>query len=277
MKMFFLIVTAVASATHFIPAIESTCANSAHADTQTAYYARINEGETYLYSMPTLAPDAQIFALPATYFVLLTGNAGDTENAFYSASYNGINGFVQKSAVTPVEGTPLRPYADNLSFRVFVPGGTDLRSTPAASTPFNIVTALPYATTNLVYYGSQPGEEVIAQRGNEWYYCKYISGPDAFFGYVYAGFCDLLPALTPSQEQLPAVTDEIFTQTSATAPDATTAPTLAKEVQVILIIGISIPCILIIYLLFKPTKLMTPGRKRKKPAKSADYYEMPPK
>lgn len=247
---------------------------TAEAESQTTYFARINSTESYLYSTPSTETDSIIFKLPATYYVELTGNADDSENAFYTANYNGINGYVQKSDVTPVQGYPINPFASNLSFRVFVPSGTDLRSTPSATTPFNILTSLPYMTTNLIYYGTKAGEEVISQRGNEWYFCKYIGQTTEYLGYVYAGFCDLLPPITENQETLPQVNSEIFIPTNASQSTSQAAPKLSKEIQAVLIICVTIPCILIIYLLFKPTKLTLGDRKTKKPAKKADYYEL---
>lgn len=241
-------------------------------------YARIENDNIYFYSAPINDETSQLFCLPKTYFVMLTANAEDQDNLFYCAYYSGITGYVKKSDVKPVEGVPLRPHADNLSFRVFSPNGLELRSTPNASSPFNIITTVNYLETNLVYYGLKQGEEMISQKGNNWYYCKYIKSNNSFMGYLYAPLCDLLPPLTPNTEVLQYKIGELFViDTPTTAPD-TEGIKLPQELKIIIIICAVLPCILIIYLLFKPTKLLMDNgtnqpKKKISKLKKSEYYE----
>lgn len=272
MKRFFIVILSVFLATALAPAVPSQAKAPTPANAESTHFARINTTQAKLYSAPVQAPQNELFALPETYFVHLLGTADDSQ-AFYLARFKNLTGYVQKSDVEVVKGIPLAPYPEDMSFRVFVPGGTDLRSTPDASSPFNIIASIPYMTTNLVYYGTQKGDEVTTQRGDEWYYCRYLTPQGEYTGYVYAGYCDLLPTLTPNTETSEPLGEEIFQPTASQQPPTRPTPTLSKGVQIIVIVGISIPCILIIYLLFKPTRLTT-RTARKSTKRDKDYYEL---
>lgn len=241
------------------------------------YYARVIDDNSYFYSAPLDDNSAKLFVLPKTYFVQVVGNAGDDNNLFFVAYYMEKNGYVKKSDVQVVDGVPLVPYASSFSFRVFVPSGLDLRSTPSTAVPFNIIINVPYLETNLVYFGSMNGEEMIAQKGTEWYYCKYISGANTYYGYLYAGLCDLLPQIPQNTEFFQPIDDEIFANPNLDKLTTAQTPKLAQEIQILLVIAICIPCVFVIWLLFKPTKLMIDdgqGKKKIKKLKRSEYYEL---
>ena len=220
----------------------------------------------------------KIFVLPSTYFVLLTGNANDSNDLFYSAMYLDKAGYVKKCDVVPVDGTPITPFASKLSFRVFVPNGTQLRSTPECASPFNIVTTIPFLTTNLVYYGALSGEEQISQKGNLWYYCKFIDGASHYLGYIYAPFCDLLPPIVNNNEVIAPLEGEPFAEEILpTETENANSSFFTSEVKILLIAVVTLPCFIIIYLLFKPTKLTIDNGKNKKKIhklKKSEYYEL---
>ena len=221
-----------------------------------------------------------MFILPQTYFVELLKNANEN---FYYARYNDVYGYVLKNEVKPVKNVPTSPFLNNVNFRVFVPSGANLRSSPYNNGSLNLVYSIPFLDSNLQYYGTALGEEAISKKGNEWYYCKYYSGNLTYMGYIYAPLCDeLTPALenTESVEYLQSIN---FEEISA-SNDGDVFKGLSSTATTLIIIAISLPCLLFIYLLFKPTKLAEEtnetssskrhNKKKIKRLKNSDYFEL---
>lgn len=244
-------------------------------------YAKIIGSNVKLYRNTSGAEDYSniYFVIPQSYFVILT--PCDNED-FYSATYIDIIGYVKRNEVQCVKGTPTTPFVNNISFRIFIPGGIDLRSSPTQSEGLNTIVTLQYLETNLKYYGSIDGEEAISYRSTEWYYCKYYKNGIAQSGYVYSAYCDLLTSI-PTNTEILEYTDEpsfetINTSTNLNTNDLSSLPSVT---QIIIIIAVSLPCIFIIYLLFKPTKITArvmedaevKSQKTKKKLKHKDYYE----
>lgn len=244
----------------------------------TSVYARITANNVYLYSQPINTDSYKLFAVPISFFVELTGNAGDSEDLFYSAKYIDMSGYVKKGDVSAVQGVPTSPYASSLSFRVFSPSGLDLRSSPSSLTPFNIVINVPYLETSLIYYGTCAGEEMISQKGSDWYYCKYISNNSKYYGFLYSALCDLLPKIPTNSENLPAYEGELFAQPITEPLNQTNTLDLSNWLKAIIVVAICLPCFLIIYLLFKPTKLVvdngSQGKSKIKRLRKSEYYEL---
>lgn len=238
-------------------------------------YARITQNQTYLYSSPSTEEFNKLFCLPTTYFVLLTGDC-ENEN-FYCATYMGISGYVQKSQVTPVVGSPITPYANSYSFRIFIPSGVELRSSPSSTNPFNILTSIPYLSTNQIFIGTLNGDEQISQKGNLWYYCKYVDGANQYVGYVYSAFCDLLAPIVDNTENLEVMTTSPFAPiVIETQTQTQNQGFLESNLKIIIIIAICLPFLFVIYLLFKPTKLVIDNGKSKKKIhrlKKSEFYE----
>ncbi|MBO5885134.1 MAG: hypothetical protein J6Q51_04990, partial [Clostridia bacterium] len=221
---------------------------------KTTYFGRALTTNVYLYSSPIVIDDKSnmIFEIPTTYFVELLN---DENELFYKAQYNGIYGYVLKSEVSCINQTPLTPFVSNASFRVFTPSGANLRSSPNESLgASNLITSIPFMSTNMVFYGICKGEEAISYKGNVWYYCKYIKENQEYYGYVYSPLCDLLTQFPQNTESFTYVTPD-FSYTEQTNQVVEEYLTLSSPWQIILIIVVSLPCILIIYLLFKPTKI----------------------
>ncbi|MDD4815882.1 MAG: hypothetical protein PHQ62_01930 [Clostridia bacterium] len=252
--------------------------NICFADTYQKQYARITADNVYFYSQPIDNPNYYLFCIAKSYFVELTANAQDTNNLFFCANYLDKSGYIKKSEVKPVIGTPQTPFADKISFRMFVPGGQELRSTPASSTPFNIITTVPYLETNLIYLGFCNGEELVSQKGNIWYYCKYISGSSVYFGYLYSAFCDLLTPISLNLENLEFFEGELFVEEINETETQPENFNISNELKIVIIVAICLPCFLIVYLLFKPTKLIIDNGKKTnskiKKLKRSEYYEL---
>ena len=236
---------------------------------QTQYYAKIQTDSVYLYTQPNQSDEFKLFCLPTSYFVLLTAEAN---NDFYSCKYGDINGYVKKEEVTAMNGTPVSPYANFASFRVFSLDGLEMRSTPY-KTPLNILTKVNYLEDNLIYYGSIEGDELIPKKSKTWYYCKYINDNDIYYGYLNSTFCDELSEIPLNMETFTKIEGTLFPVKTQTQPPPSSE--LSGTAKTLIIIGVSLPCVLILYLLIKPTLILerTDKKKAKSKRKRGDYFE----
>lgn len=239
------------------------------------YYARILQDGTYIYSTPVTLQDNtnQIFELPKTYFVEVLEKANDS---FYKVKYMDIVGYALKSELQFVKGAPLTPYNTKMTFRVFAPNGIALRSTPNTLNGVNgFVVNIPFLSSNLVYYGNKHGEEWVVYKGDIWYYCKYITESASYFGYVYSAYCDLVIQNDINSEIMEETTPPNFSSEIENPVDE--FENLTNSNQVLLICVACLPCLVIVYLLFKPSrnynsKKQEPKKKIKK-LKRSDYFE----
>lgn len=222
------------------------------AESSPVYYAKV-EHEGYFYSSAN--ENTALFQLPTSYFVLLTG---EENSSFFKASYKGLDGFVKKSEVTPMSGTPSSPYP-NANFRVFAKEGLGLYSAPSSSS--SLVSTIPYLYKELEFYGFMTGEIDIPQKSNQWYYCKYISS----YGYLYSVFCDNLPTIEKNTESFDIISPT-FNQSSVA--------TLSKSSLVWIIVGVGLPSLVVLFLLLKPSLIKERILNGKaKPRRRKDYFE----
>ena len=240
------------------------------------------DDSTYLYSATTSLETCAIFLLPKTYFVELLSTA---ENNMYHARYDDVYGYVKKEQVKPVKNIPAEPFLNKISFRVFVPSGANLRTSPYDYGATNLVYSIPFLETNLQYYGTTLGEESISKKGNVWYYCKYYLNNISYSGYIYSPLCDCLSPISTNQEMVEYIQGELAFKNETNVDFATNnMELLPQSTQTIIIILISMPCLFIIYLLFKPTKMLDGSthessnkvKKRKKISRlrHSDYFEL---
>lgn len=218
------------------------------------------------------------FTIPQSYYVEIDKCEN---NLFFSARYIDVYGYVKKTDVQCVNGVPETPFA-NATFRVFVPGGIELRSSPTQSQGLNTVEQIGYLETSLKFYGEIEGEESITNRTSTWYFCKYIKNGKESFGYVYNAFCDSLTEIPTNTELLEQIDEPDFTINASTTPtDGDAMSSLPSVTQIVIIVAVCLPCLVIIYLLFRPTKItarameeadLKPRKKRKK-IHHQDYYE----
>ena len=238
---------------------------------QKSYYAKINSDEVYFYEQPNDSETFRKFKLPASYFVLLTADANDK---FYSCRYGDLNGYVKKEEVVAMNGTPATPYANFASFRVFALDGIELRSTPYKN-PLNVVSKISYLEDNLIYYGSIEGDQLIPKKTKMWYYCKYITEEQTQYGYLYSTFCDELTNIPLNMETFDKIEGELF---PVTKPEAQPSKSLSGTVKTLIVVGVSLPCVVIIYLLIKPTLITDSANKKhkqkvRKKRRHGDYFE----
>ncbi|MBR2220908.1 MAG: hypothetical protein IJ975_02070 [Clostridia bacterium] len=245
---------------------------------QNSVFARIEKPNVFFFNSPVDDAGYRVFEIPQSYFVELLGKAEDAEDLFYSARYLDVCGYVKKADVTPVQGVPQNPFASGISFRVFSLSGLDLKSTPSGDSPFNRIINVPYLCSDLIFYGTCPGQELIPDKNNLWYYCKYINGDSSYFGFLYSEFCDKLSPIIPNTEILPVFEGELFAKPTINQTNQSTNSAISNELKIFVIVAISLPCIFIVYLLFKPTKLVADdGKKSNKKIrrlKRSEFYEL---
>lgn len=224
-------------------------------------YAKVSYNNVYLYSLPENKDENRLFMLPHTYFVKLLASEGEE---FYYAQYDDIFGYVKKASVTPMNGTPVSPYATS-SFRVFSLDGIGLYKYPSMQE--EKIADIPYLSEELTFYGTMQGEEVIPEKSNQWYFAKYASS--GTFGYVYSVFCDKLPQIEENTETFNVISSPLFTEEKASNE-------LSPVAMTFIILGVSLPCLIVLYLLVKPTMIkekLTKEKPKLRAKRNRDYFE----
>lgn len=239
------------------------------------HYARILSNSVCFYSSPN--ETSALFYLPNSYFVELYANAGEE---FYAAKYMDLVGYVKKAEVSPIYGVPIMPYADRLSFRVTSLSGLDMRSSPKSDSPFEIIDNVPYLARDIILYGQMTGDAMVPESTTTWYYCKYLKGTLSSTGYLYSLFCDKVISPSLNTEVFEFNNEILFPEKQENPQGAPSSLSFTSPTQIIIIIAISLPCVGLIYLLFKPTRIAKNeenSRTKKKKIhrlKKSDYYEL---
>lgn len=231
-----------------------------------SYYAKVQQEDVYFYSLPYDESENRLFEIPVTYFVILTGDATDQ---FYSANYQDIEGYVKKTEVVAMDGTPIKPFP-NSYFRVYATDGLGIYLYPNSVNEYKIDT-IPYLTENITYYGQMQGNEFVPNKSDIWYYCKY-NGEKTVYGYVSSVFCDqLLPEIGTNYETFTIITNPSFSSNNNLAGG------LSPVAMTFIIIGVSLPCLVVFYLLIKPSwmkdKVLNEKPKSLKRKRHGDYFE----
>lgn len=227
-----------------------------------AYYAKIENDQTYFYSDPIDQDSSKLFILPQSYFVYLTDNANEE---FYVAQYKELYGYVKKIDVTVMNGSPNTPYA-SASFTIADPEGLALYANPSFTNSMQLA-RLEYLSIVSTYYGTMSGEN-IPDLDNVWYYCRINQDQTDVFGYVYSYFCYKQSQIPTNTETFDIISQPVFElETTSTQP-------LSEIAMAFIVIGVSLPCLLIIYLLIKPSLQKGKFTKKRKPKKQhGDYFE----
>jgi len=225
-------------------------------------YAKIQSENCFMFSSLNNSDKSKLFTLPKSYFVKLINDANED---YYYCSYKDIEGFVKKSEVVAMKGTPAKPYIEG-RFRTFSLEGLGLYSSPQLLED-NLLTNIPYLTDDLIYYGTMTGQEVIPEKSDKWIYCKY-NAERGICGYVYSVFCDKVPIYTENTEQFDVI-ESPFSQN-------TTPKELSPVAMGFIIVGVAIPCLIVLFLLVKPT-IMKEKLNTEKPKlrakRNRDYFE----
>ena len=200
-------------------------------------FARITKNHTYLYKTPKNDNDVKniICIMENTYYVkiLLT-----YDEDFYKVEYNGVSGYVLRKQIKKVNEKPENPFPENVSM-LTINNNTYLRSTPERSN--NNLLIIPANCSKLKYIGKAYGEQLDDFRDNLWYYVEY----ENICGYVYCEYIESISNIYPNTEKLTFVNNNDF--------DDIINP-LSDETCTIIIVCLSLPILLIIFLLYKKPK-----------------------
>lgn len=207
----------------------------AYAQSKSAPHVKIT-GDVWLLS----TDGNKLFLLPDTYYAKID----NLDETYYYISFNGVAGKVQTSSVSTVGyhekalGT-MQDLKIADSYAEF--DAINLKSRPDLSAS-NVV-CMPIKEP-FIFLGRYPAE------GELWYYVKY----NQYYGYIKADRTsvpdiafDAFVPLQPNEEEPPA----------ALPPKKSVLDKLGSEndtLKIIIIVGLAIPAILIIFLIFKPTK-----------------------
>lgn len=213
-------------------------------------FARVKYNNVCFYKTPTNNYENTniLFILESSYFVKLIK---DENNEYYKANYIDINGYVKKTEVECILENPETPYLNNINFSISPNNSAILRMSPTTENGDNdILIVIPANTHDITYYGKITGQEAISGLGNIWYYCSYTNAQNTTtYGYIYS---PLTRGLTPINSNT-----EITTLSSVNHFDRINSfLNLNSTLNTVLISITILPTILILYLLFKPSKIV---------------------
>ena len=229
-----------------------------NAQTPQTAYAQILHAGCYLYKTPIDNPNYNnvFFMLENSYFVELLSDYNDD---FYKAKYLDVVGYVKKSQVQCVKGTPKTPYLNNISFRVYSDLSRAMYDKPYMNTNNpTLKIYLPLYCQDLIYYGIIYGESAVEERTNIWYYCKYTT--TGICGYVYSDACDKMTTIIPNSEKLPYISTPTW-NISITPNQLITVDSKPFKITVMLI---CIPFIIFAIFLFRLAYTKTQQKYNKK-------------
>ncbi len=233
-----------------------SCNNSVYAVPAAGYGRALKDG-IVLYRDTTLSESAALFTLTKTYYVYI--HDINTAENYYAVEYqqaaNGyvnILGYVRKSDIK-VWDSPNAPYYPDISATVI--NSTSLYTEPALS---DTVMFIPKSSQVLKLYGSIFNEE----ENTLYYYVIMLGNRD---GYIPAPMLDItLPAAHP--DPMPTPTPTPTPTPSTSNPNGSGNPeggdnTGGKDslLQILLIAAICIPALIIVYLMFRPSKKPSRG------------------
>ncbi len=234
--------------------------NFTFAENQKEFYAKIQNTGVYLCSTPSEV--SSLFEIPYSYFVKVDYSVDD----YFKVTYQNVEGYVKKDKVSLMNGTPQQPYAQ-ATFKVFVPYA--LYETPNQNSS---IKAQINTTNSLNYLGTKAGQQVSSS-SNTWYYCNFSQDGQVVCGYVFSGITDVLTPITTNTETFEIVKEDILN------PSTTEFKSLSTGTKVMLIVAISVPSLLILYFLIKPSKIMQITKTKKQVKKESrrirhgDYFE----
>lgn len=185
----------------------------------------------------------RIFLLPDSYYARIN----NLDDNYYYVTFNGVNGKVSKNTVSAVgyhttaKGTSalLGFSADYMRYAASM----HLRKTPSASG--EIVDTVP-TNDSFTVLGVYP-----SQSEGVWYYVKY----NQYYGYLHSA-CTETPDITFETfvPETPPTESVNVENPGVDEPSPEEGVLDNKTLRILIIVGLSVPAVLIIFLLFRPGK-----------------------
>ncbi|MGI6701022.1 MAG: hypothetical protein ACOX3U_00920 [Christensenellales bacterium] len=230
-----------------------------------SYYIVTSDSATIYDSMGTdVIDDDKEFIVPKTYYLLHDGEPAASNNYYY-VIYNGVKGRVSKSSVSALTTLDIEDpyYTATLKLNA---SELFLNTYSSPSSKSTVIFPINNYTDEMEYLGYMPDledGEVI------WYYVRFLVGTEYKTGYVLATKTDN-PGLVSNIPDHPSYESPSPSPSSSPSPsDNSPGEPSNNLLRVILILGISIPAVIVVFLLFKPAK--RGGRNYRRPPR--DYYD----
>lgn len=181
----------------------------------------------------------KIFLLPDTYYARIN----NLDDSYYYITFNGVSGKVSKNVVTT---TGYHTTAKGTSFEIQINDGylefvsINLKATPSLSSAN--VAEIP-TSASFTFIGEFPTQEGI------WYYIKY----NQYYGYIKRERTTAtilnIPGFSPESAPVESGGDK-KEETESGLLDGLEG----SQLRTLIIVGLSIPAVLIIFLIFRPSK-----------------------
>lgn len=190
-------------------------------------------------SVKTEDPSTVYFLLEESYFVKILNKIDDD---FYYVEYKDIKGYVKSQNIMLVNEIIQNPYLNNITFNLS-------RDCFLYQEPKNIndnqITKLSKNQT-INYYGKIFADEIAQNSGDVWYYSSVQTPQGLVYGYIHSSFTHNLSPINPNQE--------ISTQLISQQNEINSILSLNLTTQSIVIIIISFPILLLLFILLKGFK-----------------------
>ena len=217
-------------------------------------YARI-ENTTELFKSNSIDTSLEniLCLIEETYFVEIIADY----DTLYKVSYNGVTGFVKKSAVKKISDTPTTAYPYNI--KIVMNSNCNLRATPTTKSQANNVISTIYTNSNdIAFIGRAIGEEAIDFGGNTWYFVCY----NGEYGYIYNNYVKSITPIYKNTEQVTYL-EEI---------SATSTNPITHTPSILIMIILSIPLILVLIILYLPNNHKKTKSTKQKIIKEIERY-----
>lgn len=190
------------------------------------------------------------FIIPQTYFI----NIYKKEGEYYYGEYNGYYGYVKYNMVTFISNTPTISSVTNYSFRIYGNDSQKMYSVPSSTDDSSVLLMeFDIYSDDFIYIASTYGEELISDRTNIWYFCKYTLTNTS--GYIYSDMCDKLDSIKPITDTFDYITEPTFLSTNTNL----TLNTTNNKIIALLFI----PAVIFLILLLSSEKILTHSNKNK--------------
>lgn len=206
-----------------------TPTKSAYCDS--AQYAQIVTSGEFLYRYDVFDQSFSniLCLLEKSYYVEVISQTSDKVRV----NYNGVSGYVKPSAIRLVTGTPSVAYPTDIKILTYNKN-CYLRTLPEVSE--NAITILPPNCQSLRFIGRTIGEKVEDFGENTWYYVEYLN----IKGYVYSSYVSNISTIFPNAENLAYISEQVGIINPLTNLEC-----------IIIVIALSLPTMLILYIIFK--------------------------
>ncbi|MBR2468294.1 MAG: hypothetical protein IKB42_04565 [Clostridia bacterium] len=228
-------------------------------EAKTPEFAQIKNSNTYLYKSAEFNSNQNRWCiLEKSYFVKILNNYN---NDCYKVEYNGLTGFVLKKDIQLINEIPNTPYPTNTTFTISG-NGCYMRTSPQIKNVVDNTICVVPSNTKLNYIGKIIGEEAVDLKGSVWYLTNYNGN----YGYIYSGYTKSITPILANMENVTIYKGDDFSKIN---------PLTNIECIVIIVLTL-MPCIVILYLLYKPRKFKNINIKPKntdKTIKTPIYFD----